>query len=67
MSDFYCSGCSKWAWDGHDCPGRDVEAVMYSENTSALVQRRKLENRKAELEKELAEVNARLGLEGENH
>lgn len=63
MSDFYCSGCSKWARSPHYCPGRKIEGkpYQYSAGDSESAQREKLERRKAELERELNEINVRLG------
>lgn len=63
MSDFYCSGCSKWARSPHYCPGRQIEGkpFHYAAGDSESAQREKLERRKAELERELNEINARLG------
>lgn len=63
MSDFYCSGCSKWARSPHYCPGRQIEGkpYHYAAGDSESAQREKLERRKAELERELSEINARLG------
>ena len=62
MSDFYCSGCSKWARSPHYCPGRQIEGKeQYVASNSASAQIEKLMRRKAELERELNEINARLG------
>ncbi|WP_379945107.1 hypothetical protein OZ656_06280 [Marinobacter sp. LM1] len=63
MSDFYCSGCSKWARSPHYCPGRQIKGkpYHYAAGDSESAQREKLERRKAELERELNEINARLG------
>ncbi|HIO30784.1 hypothetical protein [Marinobacter salarius] len=63
MSEFYCSGCSKWAASPHYCPGRDIEGktAAFTCGSDEEHQRSNLLRRKCELEKELKEINLRLG------
>lgn len=61
MSEFYCSGCSKWARNPHYCPGREYEGKPKSFVSEEEHQRANLLRRKAELERELKEINLRLG------